>query len=86
MGSGAFGQVIKGTVTGLEGPSATTVAIKMSKSGCDVQELQAFVMELKIMIHLGQHLNIVNLIGASTAHIDKGKVECKITCKVKEVC
>ena len=28
--------------------------------------LQALMAELKIMIHLGRHLNIVNLLGACT--------------------
>ncbi|XP_050735818.1 vascular endothelial growth factor receptor 3-like isoform X2 [Eriocheir sinensis] len=71
LGSGAFGRVIKATVTGLEGPATTTVAIKMCKSR-DFKQLEAFIMELKIMIHLGKHLNIVNLIGASTVQCGKG--------------
>ncbi|XP_050690899.1 vascular endothelial growth factor receptor 1-like isoform X2 [Eriocheir sinensis] len=65
LGSGAFGKVIKATVTGLEGRATTTVAIKMCKR-CESRQLEAFIMELKIMIHLGKHLNIVNLMGAST--------------------
>ena len=29
--------------------------------------------ELKILIHIGQHLNIVNLLGAVTKNIARGK-------------
>nr|WOX59916.1 receptor tyrosine kinase PVR2A2 [Gecarcinus lateralis] len=74
LGSGAFGRVIKATVTGLEGPATTTVAIKMCRSDLDVSQLRALTLELKIMIHLGKHLNIVNLMGANTVYIDKGEL------------
>lgn len=85
LGSGNFGRVVKGTVTGLEGPESTTVAVKMCKSDLDVSQLNALTVELKIMIHMGKHLNIVNLIGANTVNINKGKVECKIIGRVKGV-
>lgn len=35
-------------------------------------QLKALMSELQIMIHLGQHVNILNLIGAVTKHIDQG--------------
>lgn len=31
--------------------------------------MKALISELKIMVHLGQHLNIVNLLGAVTRDI-----------------
>lgn len=64
---------MKATVTGLEEDfPTTTVAIKMCKSNADPSQVRALALELKIMIHLGKHLNIVNLMGASTVDIGKG--------------
>lgn len=67
LGSGAFGRVVEATAHGL-GPSqcTTRVAVKMLKSTARRTETQALISELKIMSHLGPHLNIVNLIGACT--------------------
>jgi hypothetical protein len=36
--------------------------------------LDALIRELKIMIYLGSHLNIVNLMGACTKTLVKGKI------------
>lgn len=33
--------------------------------------MRALISELKIMVHLGQHLNVVNLLGAVTKNIAK---------------
>ena len=41
LGSGAFGRVLKASVTGLDGPGATTVAVKMIKVHMDLSKLQA---------------------------------------------
>lgn len=35
--------------------------------------MRALVLELKIMTHLGRHLNVVNLLGAVTTDITKCK-------------
>lgn len=35
--------------------------------------MRALISELKIMVHLGQHLNVVNLLGAVTKNIAKRK-------------
>lgn len=51
-----------------------TVAVKMVKKTADDSYLRALVSELKIMVHLGKHLNVVNLIGACTKHIAKRKI------------
>ncbi|KAB7494224.1 Vascular endothelial growth factor receptor 1 [Armadillidium nasatum] len=73
LGAGAFGRVMLAEVKGLDGrPSPTRVAVKMCKDGADMAHLRALTLELKIMIHLGKHLNIVNLIGAHTSNMDKG--------------
>ena len=44
----------------------TTVAVKMVKPQADISYIKALMAELKIMMHLGRHLNIVNLLGACT--------------------
>lgn len=75
MGVGAFGRVLLAEVKGLEGKPSTSVAVKMCKDGGDKEHFRAFILELKIMIHLGKHLNIVNLIGAYTSNMVKGKSE-----------
>ncbi|XP_046882615.1 platelet-derived growth factor receptor beta isoform X2 [Hypomesus transpacificus] len=67
LGSGAFGRVVEATAYGLShAQSSTKVAVKMLKSTARRSETQALMSELKIMSHLGPHLNIVNLLGACT--------------------
>uniref|UniRef100_A0A8C2GKX5 receptor protein-tyrosine kinase n=1 Tax=Cyprinus carpio TaxID=7962 RepID=A0A8C2GKX5_CYPCA len=69
LGSGAFGRVVEATAYGFgRSQSATKVAVKMLKSTARRSETQALMSELKIMSHLGPHLNIVNLLGACTKH------------------
>ncbi|XP_044078459.1 platelet-derived growth factor receptor beta-like isoform X2 [Siniperca chuatsi] len=65
LGSGAFGRVVEGTVSGLlHSHSTTKVAVKVVKpSSVAVQSLMS---ELKVLVHLGPHLNVVNLLGACT--------------------
>ncbi|XP_020798924.1 vascular endothelial growth factor receptor 1 isoform X4 [Drosophila serrata] len=72
LGAGAFGVVLKGEAKGIrkEEPT-TTVAVKMVKRTADNEVMRALVSELKIMVHLGQHLNVVNLLGAVTKNIAK---------------
>ncbi|KRJ97845.1 vascular endothelial growth factor receptor 1 isoform X11 [Drosophila yakuba] len=72
LGAGAFGVVLKGEARGIkrEEPT-TTVAVKMVKATADNEVVRALVSELKIMVHLGQHLNVVNLLGAVTKNIAK---------------
>ncbi|XP_051935906.1 platelet-derived growth factor receptor beta [Hippocampus zosterae] len=69
LGSGAFGRVVEATAYGLaHSQSCTKVAVKMLKSTARKSETQALMSELKIMSHLGPHLNVVNLLGACTKH------------------
>ena len=73
MGSGAFGRVVKAEAVGLrQGEPVTTVAVKMTRSSTNVAAVEALVSELKILIHLGSHLNVVNLLGACTKNAFKG--------------
>ncbi|KAL7632249.1 UNVERIFIED_CONTAM: hypothetical protein RMT77_017433 [Armadillidium vulgare] len=75
LDAGAFGRVLMAQVKGLNGKeSPTRVAIKMCKYEGDKTHIRALIVELKIMIHLGKHLNIVNLMGAHTSNVDKGEL------------
>uniref|UniRef100_A0A8C5D2X8 receptor protein-tyrosine kinase n=1 Tax=Gouania willdenowi TaxID=441366 RepID=A0A8C5D2X8_GOUWI len=67
LGSGAFGKVVRATAYGLCSPdTVTTVAVKMLKPNAHSTEKEALMSELKVLIYLGNHVNIVNLLGACT--------------------
>uniref|UniRef100_A0A182MN07 Receptor protein-tyrosine kinase n=1 Tax=Anopheles culicifacies TaxID=139723 RepID=A0A182MN07_9DIPT len=70
LGTGAFGVVMKATATRIMGhEEETTVAVKMVRKQTDNEVMRALISELKIMVHLGQDLNVVNLLGAVTKNI-----------------
>lgn len=74
LGSGAFGVVMKAEAYGIcEGEPVTTVAVKMVKRDADSTYIKALASELKIMVHLGKNLNVVNLLGAVTKNVAKRK-------------
>ncbi|XP_060102360.1 vascular endothelial growth factor receptor 2 [Heteronotia binoei] len=67
LGRGAFGQVIEADAFGIDKiATCKTVAVKMLKEGATHSEHRALMSELKILIHIGHHLNVVNLLGACT--------------------
>ncbi|XP_051993223.1 mast/stem cell growth factor receptor kita-like [Xyrauchen texanus] len=67
LGSGAFGKVVAATAYGLcSADTVTTVAVKMLKSSAHLTEKEALMSELKVLSYLGNHINIVNLLGACT--------------------
>ncbi|XP_038596508.1 vascular endothelial growth factor receptor 3 [Tachyglossus aculeatus] len=67
LGHGAFGKVVEASAFGInKGNSCETVAVKMLKEGATASEHKALMSELKILIHIGNHLNVVNLLGACT--------------------
>ncbi|XP_048455210.1 mast/stem cell growth factor receptor kita [Rhincodon typus] len=67
LGAGAFGKVVEASVYGLtKADSIMTVAVKMLKPSAHSTEKEALMSELKVLSHLGQHINIVNLLGACT--------------------
>ena len=70
LGSGAFGQVIKGAYQG------RSVAIKMLKNNANqsADYLRSLLGELKVMSYLGSHPYLVGLIGSITANIKGGEV------------
>ncbi len=79
MGSGQFGVVYQakqiGTINDPKDNSSRTVAVKMVKSSLDPTALQCLMSELKILIHIGSHLNVVNLLGACTKETgNKGNI------------
>lgn len=74
LGAGNFGRVVKAEASGLnDNVPVKTVAVKMVRSQTNVLALEALVSELKILIHLGAHLNIVNLLGACTKNLYKSQ-------------
>ncbi|KAM9311305.1 vascular endothelial growth factor receptor 3 [Gastrophryne carolinensis] len=67
LGHGAFGKVVEASAFGIsKSSSCETVAVKMLKEGATASEHRALMSELKILIHIGNHLNVVNLLGACT--------------------
>uniref|UniRef100_A0AAY4CXP2 receptor protein-tyrosine kinase n=1 Tax=Denticeps clupeoides TaxID=299321 RepID=A0AAY4CXP2_9TELE len=67
LGAGAFGKVVSATAYGLgKEDTVTRVAVKMLKASAHSDEKEALMSELKILSHIGQHKNIVNLLGACT--------------------
>ncbi|KAM4544345.1 vascular endothelial growth factor receptor 1 [Fundulus diaphanus] len=67
LGRGAFGKVIQASAFGIDSSTGCrTVAVKMLKEGATASEHKALMTELKILNHIGNHLNVVNLLGACT--------------------
>ncbi|XP_018431202.1 PREDICTED: vascular endothelial growth factor receptor 2 [Nanorana parkeri] len=67
LGRGAFGQVMEADAFGIDKTgTCRTVAVKMLKEGATDSEYRALMSELKILSHIGHHLNVVNLLGACT--------------------
>ncbi|KAK5849692.1 hypothetical protein PBY51_014006 [Eleginops maclovinus] len=67
LGSGAFGMVVQATAYGIHKPGVSQqVAVKMLKEKHQTVEKEALMSELKMLTHIGQHANIVNLLGACT--------------------
>ncbi|XP_044031609.1 receptor-type tyrosine-protein kinase FLT3 isoform X2 [Siniperca chuatsi] len=67
LGSGAFGMVVQATAYGISRPGVSQqVAVKMLKEKHETMEKEALMSELKMLTHIGNHANIVNLLGACT--------------------
>lgn len=72
MGTGFFGRVVKAKAVGIKGADGSvTVAVKMARPE-NVVATEALIREMKILIYLGRHLNVLNLLGACTKKISKG--------------
>ena len=74
LGAGCFGVVVKAEAVGIKGSDeiSKTVAVKTMRSKTNVTALEDLVAELKVLIYLGSHLNVINLLGACTTKIHKG--------------
>ncbi|KAM9436787.1 receptor-type tyrosine-protein kinase FLT3-like [Clarias gariepinus] len=67
LGSGAFGMVVQATAYGISKPGVSMqVAVKMLKEKHQAVEKEALMSELKMLMYIGNHTNIVNLLGACT--------------------
>ncbi|CAG7830201.1 unnamed protein product [Allacma fusca] len=72
LGEGAYGIVFKGQLAG--NSNAENIAVKTTKPKVDRSILLALMTELKVMIHLEVHDNIVKLLGACTEFLREGRV------------
>lgn len=70
LGHGAFGEVFKGEAKGLiTGEPTTTVAVKRAKIPPKDEDIKSLITELKIMIYIGKHVNILNILGVVRENI-----------------
>ncbi|XP_031623834.1 ankyrin-3-like [Contarinia nasturtii] len=76
LGAGEFGVVHEGFARGiLSNEEEIKVAVKMFKDNSpDEEVMKALVSEMKILMHLSQHLNVVNLLGTVTENIAQNEV------------
>ncbi|ODM96865.1 Platelet-derived growth factor receptor beta [Orchesella cincta] len=71
LGSGAFGAVYRGIV---QKEQEIKVAIKTTKIPSPTTAISALLSEIKVMTHIGQHENVVSMIGAYTKEVRTGKI------------
>lgn len=65
LGEGEFGRVVKATTTDFikANNKCNIVAVKMVKEGHTDADMASLVREMEVMKMIGQHINIINLIG-----------------------
>ncbi|KAH1164795.1 hypothetical protein KIL84_005545 [Mauremys mutica] len=69
LGEGCFGQVVMAEATGIDKDKpdkAITVAVKMLKDDATDEDLSDLVSEMEMLKMIGNHKNIINLLGACT--------------------
>lgn len=67
IGQGAYGIVVKADAIGIEKSiKITTVAVKMIKDENDADQRNSLISEIQMLLFLGKHTNIVNLLGIVT--------------------
>ncbi|XP_058122485.1 vascular endothelial growth factor receptor 2-like [Anopheles ziemanni] len=73
IGQGQFGVVLLATAKHIiVNEAVTKVAVKMVRSTTNKTDAhEALISELLILVSIGQHLNVVNLLGAVTKHVQK---------------
>jgi len=76
VGVGAFGRVYKAKLQKTDSEDDTRiVAVKTIKSRGNNQHIRSFEAEAKILMYIGRHVNIINLIGVCTEdYIKKGTI------------
>jgi len=70
LGQGEFGVVIKGKITKQD--MTLPVAVKTLRT-TEISSLKAILSELKILMFIGKHRNVIQLIGAVTKKIHESK-------------
>lgn len=70
LGTGEFAYVVRGRIISENKP----VAIKISKTSADVTLFKSLLSEVKIMIYIGIHENVVALVGVCTEGIRNRKM------------
>ena len=71
LGSGNFGKIFKGELTGLYSPySKTIIAIKSVQGQENASALNDLIREIKLMSYINPHLNLVSMIGSCRSDID----------------
>ncbi|XP_065221597.1 mast/stem cell growth factor receptor kita-like isoform X2 [Planococcus citri] len=74
IGSGAFGLIKKAVADGIgETTSPTAVAVKTIERNSNRLYMRLLASELKLLIYVGNHANLVNLLGACTLDFDTKK-------------
>ncbi|KAL5288792.1 htl family protein [Megaselia abdita] len=65
LGEGEFGRVVKATATDFikANNKCNIVAVKMVKEGHTDADMASLVREMEVMKMIGQHINIINLVG-----------------------
>ncbi|XP_045616171.1 tyrosine kinase receptor Cad96Ca [Procambarus clarkii] len=66
LGEGCFGQVWKCEALGLKGEGSKLVAVKTLKESAGERERRDLIQELKVLMNLGRHPNVVSLLGCCT--------------------
>lgn len=68
LGEGCFGRVVLGQLAGMDQDSSVInqVAVKMLKVGATEKDQLDLIAEMEMMKTIGQHRNIINLVGACT--------------------
>lgn len=66
-------KMLKGNIWSLILNEKSMIQFKIEERA-DANQRKALMAELKILIHLGRHLNIVNLLGAVTKNLVKGEL------------
>ncbi|XP_046621164.1 uncharacterized protein LOC124305627 [Neodiprion virginianus] len=75
LGRGSFGIVWKARAKTIRRPEAiSVVAVKTVRPTASLRCMKALLRELKILVYLGHHPNIVSLLGACTRNLDYGQL------------